>query len=61
VSATGFRVIHRSNEAAIVNDKSRRTIQVYRGKSCHRRAEHDCKMLILGALIERVRNGMQAD
>jgi len=57
MSATGFRVIHRSNSAAIVNDKSQQTIQVYRGKSCHRRAEHDLKMMILGAMIERVRNG----
>ncbi len=54
MSATGLRVIHRSDSAAIVNDRTEQVIQVYRGKSCHRRAEHDLKMMILGAMIERV-------
>lgn len=53
MTTTGLRVIHRSDSAAIVNDKTEQVIQVYRGKSCHRRAEHDLKMLILGAMIER--------
>ena len=53
MSATGLRVIHRSDSAAIVNDRTEQVIQVYRGKSCHRRAEHDLKMMILGAMIER--------
>jgi len=56
MSATGFRTIHRKYSAAIVNDRTEQVIQVYRGTSCHRRAEHDLKMLILGAMIERVRN-----
>lgn len=56
MSATGLRTIHRKYSSAIVNDKTEQVIQVYRGKSCHRRAEHDLKMMILGAMIERVRN-----
>lgn len=55
MSTTGLRVIHRSDSAAIVNDRTEQVIQVYRGTSCHRRAEHDLKMMILGAMIERIR------